>query len=104
MPALPVVPDKDTMNGLIRSFLASMILRAGKPPPLGFGLTGLETNALKVRPLVVVAGLEPPQEIKPVLSTMKTKRELKVLFNPGTPRALVDKRVRCDERRIIAEG
>jgi hypothetical protein len=35
---------------------------------------------------------------------MKTKRELKVLFNPGTPRALVDKRIRCDERRIIAEG
>jgi hypothetical protein len=69
-----------------------MTFNAGKPPPLGPGLTGLETNTRKVRPLLfVVVGLEyPPQEISPVLSAMRTKRELKVLFNPGTPKALVD--------------
>jgi hypothetical protein len=33
---------------------------------------------------------EPPHEISPMQSTMKTKRELKDLFNPGTPRSLVD--------------
>lgn len=68
-----------------------MMSRAGKPPPLALGLTGLEMKARKVRPLVfVVLELEPPQEISPVMRTIKTKRELKDLFNPGTPRALVD--------------
>ena len=44
-------------------------------------------KARNFRPLLVrVAGvLDPPQEIRPVLSTIKTKKELKVLFNPGTP-------------------
>jgi hypothetical protein len=44
-------------------------------------------KARKVRPLLVRAAwlLEPPQETKPVQSTIRTKKELKVLFNPGTP-------------------
>jgi len=97
MPALPTVPARETTNGLSRSLVASTMFRAGKPPPLGFRLTGFETNARKVKPLVVVAAFEPPHEIRPVLSTMETKRELKVLFNPGTPRALMDREL--DARR-----
>jgi hypothetical protein len=39
----------------------------------------------------VVFGREyPPHEISPVLSRIRTKKELKVLINPGTPKALVD--------------
>jgi hypothetical protein len=73
------------------SFWASIISSPGKPPPVELGLTGLEMNARKVRPLwVEVLAEDPPQEISPMQSTIKTKRELKDLFNPGTPRSLVD--------------
>jgi hypothetical protein len=70
------------------SFFASIMSRPGKPPPVELGFTGLEMKARKVRPLLVwvLEFEEPPHEISPMQSTMKTKRELKDLFNPGTPR------------------
>src|ERR1700730_7492460 len=82
IPALPTVPESETTNGLSTSLVALTMLRAGKPPPLGFTLTGFETKARNVKPLVVVAAFEPPHETRPMLSTMRTRKELKVLFNP----------------------
>jgi hypothetical protein len=93
MPALATVPDSDTSNGLNMSLLASMISKPGKPPPVELGLTGLEMKARKVSPLLLfpllLLLLYPPHEIRPVQSTMDTKKE-KDFFNPGTPRSLVD--------------
>src|ERR1700730_14439253 len=56
IPALPTVPERETEKGLSRSLVASTIFRAGEPLPLTFRLTGLETKARKVKPLLVVVG------------------------------------------------
>src|SRR5581483_3381378 len=90
MPALVVVPDKETLNGLKTSLVASAIFSPGKIDPLIVGFSGFEMNARNLSPLVVVLELE-PHELSPPISNMETKRALKVLFNPGTPRALQDR-------------
>jgi hypothetical protein len=67
------------------------MFNAGKLVPEKVGLSGFETNARKLRPLLVCLLLDPPQETNPAASRIKTKKELKVLFNPGTPGTLQDR-------------
>jgi hypothetical protein len=55
--------------------------------PVNEGITGLETKTRNLRPLVFCVEFElPPHETRHTTNKMETKRALKVLFNPGTPK------------------
>lgn len=92
IPASATVPAREIKKGLEVSFVASTISNAGKIAPVEPKCTGFETNARNLRPLLLCDFVELlPQETSPAVRKMETKRALKVLFNPGTPRTLQDR-------------